>query len=396
MACERESDPVKFLFVVPPLTGHVNPTVSVARSLAAEGHEVAWAGYEHGVRPLLPPGATLYSVGEHAEMERIARTMAGSHHLRGLESLQFFWQEFVVPLARTMRPDVSRVIDDLAPDVIVVDQQAVGGALAARRSGRPWATSCTTSAGVTNPLASLPKVQEWVDARLAELESEAGLPRSATPDLSPQRVIVFSTEALVGPLAAFPRTHRFVGPSIQSRPDDRAFPWEALDPARKKILVSLGTVSAERGGDFYDVVVQAFADTPWQVVLVAPEGRVAAPPASFIVRPRVPQLQLLPHMAAVVSHGGHNTVCESLAHGVPLVVTPIRDDQPVIAEQVVNAQAGLRLKFGRRLAPADLRAAVARLLDEPGFAAAAARVRDSFAAAGGAPAAARLLVELAG
>ena len=386
---------MKFLFVVPPLTGHVNPTVSVARELAADGHEVAWAGFEPAVRPLLPAGSPLHSVGEPAEMERIARKMATSHELRGLESLQFFWEEFVVPLACTMRPDVTRVIDAYRPDVIVVDQQAVGGALAARRSGRPWATSCTTSAGVTNPLAGLPRVKAWVDARLAELESEAGLPASPAPDLSPHRVIVFSTEALVGPLAAFPPSYRFVGPSIHRRPDATPFPFEALDPARRHVLVSLGTVSGDRSGDFYDTVVKALGDTPWQVVLVAPEGRVAAPPANFIVRPRVPQLALLPRMQAVVSHGGHNTVCESLACGVPLVVTPIRDDQPVIAQQVVDAKAGLRLPFGKRLTAASLAAAVARVLDEPSFAEAAAHVSRSFAAAGGTSAAARLLIDLA-
>jgi UDP:flavonoid glycosyltransferase YjiC (YdhE family) len=50
-------------------------------------------------------------------------------------------------------------------------------------------------------------------------------------------------------------------------------------------------------------------------------------------------------MSAVVCHGGHNTVCEAVAHGVPLVVTPIRDDQPIIARQVADAGAGIRLHF---------------------------------------------------
>ena len=34
----------RFLFVVPPLTGHVNPTISVGRELAARGHQAAWCG----------------------------------------------------------------------------------------------------------------------------------------------------------------------------------------------------------------------------------------------------------------------------------------------------------------------------------------------------------------
>jgi UDP:flavonoid glycosyltransferase YjiC (YdhE family) len=96
---------------------------------------------------------------------------------------------------------------------------------------------------------------------------------------------------------------------------------------------------------------------------------------------------------AVVCHGGHNTVCEALAHALPLVVLPIKDDQPVVAQQVVDSGAGLRLKFGR-VCPDELREAVRRVLEEPSFREAAARIQRSFTAAGGASRAADLLEEL--
>ena len=32
----------KFAFIVPPLTGHVNPTLSIGATLLERGHEVAW------------------------------------------------------------------------------------------------------------------------------------------------------------------------------------------------------------------------------------------------------------------------------------------------------------------------------------------------------------------
>ena len=51
----------RFLFVVPPLVGHVNPTVSVGRELAARGHRVAWTGHPEVVEPLLPAGAAFNS-----------------------------------------------------------------------------------------------------------------------------------------------------------------------------------------------------------------------------------------------------------------------------------------------------------------------------------------------
>jgi UDP:flavonoid glycosyltransferase YjiC (YdhE family) len=94
-----------------------------------------------------------------------------------------------------------------------------------------------------------------------------------------------------------------------------------------------------------------------------------------------------------VTHGGHNTVCEALAHGLPLVVAPIRDDQPIIAGQVEAAGAGVRVKFGR-VSTEGLRTAVERALTDPDLRAGAARVQASFAAAGGARTAADRLEAL--
>ena len=63
---------MKFLFVVPPLTGHVNPTVSVARALEARGHEVAWVAHPGKVRPLLPAGARLFALPERVDADHAA------------------------------------------------------------------------------------------------------------------------------------------------------------------------------------------------------------------------------------------------------------------------------------------------------------------------------------
>ena len=383
----------RFLFVVPPLAGHVNPTISVARELTARGHAVAWVAHARRVRPLLPEDAELIALDEDLVEERWNPALGGAKSVRGLESFQFLWEELLVPLARAMLPGVGQAIDAWRPDVVVVDHQAIGGALAARQRRVRWATLCTTSASVVNALGALPKVEEWVAAQLTRLQEEARLPVVRQTDLSPELVVVFSTESFVASEVPLPAHFRFVGPSISDRPDRTPFPWDAIRDV-PRVFVSLGTVSADRSAAFYATVAHALGDEPLQVILAAPPDALPSAPPNFIVRPRVPQLALLPHVHAVVSHGGHNTVCEALANGLPLVVTPIRDDQPVVANQVVRAGAGLRLKFGR-LSAVALREAVRRVLDEPGFRAAAARVRDDFAVAGGASAAARHLEELA-
>ena len=95
-----------------------------------------------------------------------------------------------------------------------------------------------------------------------------------------------------------------------------------------------------------------------------------------------------------MSHGGHNTVCEALAQGVPLVLAPIRDDQPIVADQVVRAGAGVRVRFGR-VGSQELRDAVAGVLADPDIRQAAAAIARSFRAAGGASAAADVIESIA-
>jgi MGT family glycosyltransferase len=390
----------RFLFVVPPLAGHTNPTVSVGRRLTARGHDVAWTGHPGVVDHLLPGTATFLPV-DVAVPDDVLHAVAAqpSKGLRGPAALKFLWVEFLLPLARSMVPGVRAAVDAFRPDVLVVDQQAIAGAAVAETAGLPWATSATTSAELTDPLKTMPKVGDWVRELLRDFLRDAGVEEpdasEIDPRFSPHLVLAFSTGALVGRLDGFAEHYAFVGPSISDRPDDTPFDWAWLDPDRPLVLVTLGTVNAEIGGRFFGVVTEAFAKLDAQAVVIAPPALVPDPPPNVLVVERVPQLALLPHADAVVCHGGHNTVCETLAEGVPLVLAPIRDDQPIIADQVVAAGAGVRVKFGR-VGPDLLRQAVQSALTSTELRTGAELVRDSFAEAGGARAAADRLECLKG
>jgi MGT family glycosyltransferase len=382
----------RFLFVVPPLTGHINPTVAVGQQLARRGHQVAWVGHRQSVERLLPADAQRITLDDELPEELASRMSARAAQLRGAARLKFLWEDFLVPLARAMRPGVDRSVASWRPDALIVDQQTVAGSLVARQRGLPWATLATTSAGVTDPLAVLPRVRAWQQRLLAELQREVGLVALADAELSHHLVIAFTTRALLGDDVELAPQVRLVGPSLGDRPEGAEFPWNQLN-GLPRVLVSLGTVNAEAGTRFYRHVVEGLGGQQVQVVLVAPPERVGRIPDNFIVRDYVPQLALLPHMHVVVSHGGHNTVAEALAHGRPMVVAPIKDDQPIVAQQVVDAGAGIRIKFGR-VRPLQLREAVTRVLSEPEFGAAAERVRQSFSQAGGAARAAALVEDL--
>lgn len=380
----------RFLVVVPPLVGHTNPTVSVGHELLARGHDVAWAGHPE-VADMLPPGATLWPVADAPPPEIVVAAAARNESpVGGAVGFEAVWQEIVLPLARHMVPGVEAVTDGFGPDVMVVDQQALAGAAVALRRGLPWATTATTSAELVDPLALVPKVRDWLRDRMRAVLLDAGVDpaRAAAvdPRFSPDLVIGFTTPGLVG-AGPFPDHWALVGPALSDRPDPTPFPWDWLDAARPLVLVSLGTVNWRAGARFFAVAAEALGGMAVQAVIVAPPDLVPDPPANVLVRPRVPQLALLDRVAAVVGHGGHNTVVESLAAGVPLVLAPLRDDQPIVADQVVRAGAGRRVKFHRVAVP-QLREAVASVLEAPAYRQAAARVQASFRSAGGAPAAA--------
>lgn len=389
--------PRRFVFVVPPLAGHINPTLAVGGELRARGHDVAWVGYPEILTDLLPDDWPFVPVTDRLPgplVQTIEQRAAG---LRGAAALKFLWEDFLHPLAEGMVDGLADALDALHPDVVIVDQQTVAGAVVAERDGWSWTTSSTTSAELVDPFEGLPKIRAWADQLLVDFQVAHGLPaEKATADRvrsSPHLTLAFTTPALVGDRLHATGPVAFVGPAF-GRPDDTPFPPGLLNVDGPKVLVSLGTVNAEAGERFFRAAAEGLTGSSGRTIIVAPPDLVGPVPDGVHVARRVPQVALLPHLDAVVSHGGHNTVCETLAHGVPLVVAPIRDDQPVIAEQVVAAGAGVRIRFARPT-PATVADAVDRVLTDPALRAGARRIAESFAAAGGAPAAADHLLALA-
>lgn len=384
----------RFLFVSLPLTGHVNPMAAVAKTLSAQGHDVAWAGSEAYLRPLVGPDATIQQIPLRPHRRQADRGMAAA---------KTRWEEYIVPHCKVSLKGVDKAVRAFAPDVMAVDQHAVAGALVAHRYGLPWASMAPTTMELTRPYRALPRVEAWIHGLLARMWADAGLPGQPPHDLrfSPHLLIAFTGTALTGPLSwpgntNIPGKAALVGPALAERPADPDFPRDWLDPARKLVLISMGTLASETSHGFYERAVEALRPlgNRVQAIVTTPPETIPDAPEHVLVRTRVPVLELMPQLDAVVSHGGLNTVCEALAHGVPLVVAPIKGDQPINAGQVEAAGAGVRVSFPR-VRPETLRAAIESVLEDPSIRASAAAVRDSFAAAGGAAAAADHLALLA-
>src|SRR5262249_45075621 len=158
---------------------------------------------------------------------------------RGMTATKSRWDDYIVPHARVTRPGVEKAVEAYRPDVMVVDQHAVAGAVVAHRYGLRWASVAPTSMELTRPYRALPKVEAWILDRLAAIWRAAGLPGDPPHDLrfSPHLLIAFTTSALIGP-QPLPDNAVLVGPALIDRPARDAFPWERLDQRRSTVLIT--------------------------------------------------------------------------------------------------------------------------------------------------------------
>lgn len=157
--------------------------------------------------------------------------------------------------------------------------------------------------------------------------------------------------------------HTFLGSAVRREEHDvEVAAW--LDaPGPPVVYVSLGSFLSVRG-DVLARIAAALAGLDVRVALATgstPAAALGALPESWLVRPYLPQVTLLARAALAVSHGGNNSVTESLTAGVPLLLLPLSTDQFDGAAAV--EAAGFGEVFDPNAAtPQELRAGAARLL----------------------------------
>ncbi|HXS63471.1 MAG TPA: nucleotide disphospho-sugar-binding domain-containing protein [Streptosporangiaceae bacterium] len=376
----------RFLVVVVPLVARVWPAVAIGEALAEAGHEVAWCGPESALRPLLHPDATIFPTGKRSYRQT---AQMGSAAVREL------WDEYVLPLNRFIARTVDQAMARYRPDVVLADQYALAGALAAEKLDIRWATLAAGVLELTPPIED-PGLQDWVRSKVRQVMTASGLPddKGVDPLFSPHLVIATTAQALIG--TTVPAHWALIGAALGTRRGDPDFRWDWWDSDQRHVLVTAGTLSAHLVEGFLARVLAALGPMAGRVQVVvnaAPEA-VPGPPANVLVAARIPMLKLMPRLDAVICQAGQSTVNGALIHGVPLVVAPIRLGELATAGQVTRTGAGIAVSMANSTVT-EIAAAVTAVLDEPGYRAQARRMAQEFASAGGTKVAAERLAALA-
>jgi len=179
----------------------------------------------------------------------------------------------------------------------------------------------------------------------------------------------------------------FVGPICDpDEPDAARLAAWGLDELASSndpwVLLSLSTTLMDQPRAL-GPMLEALGSLPVRVLLtlggVVTRDEVSVP-ANAVVRDYVPHDFVLPHVDAVLSHGGLSTITAALGAGKPLVCIPQGRDQFLNAQRVASCGVGLELE--RESTPERIAEAVAAVLERPQYAEAARRFAASIAALG--------------
>jgi MGT family glycosyltransferase len=370
------SEPKTIVFFPEGAFGPTNNCVGIGDVLRARGHRVLFVveesfagtldakGFEERLMRLAPAPEVPEAPGQF--WKDFIRDTAPVFRGSTLEQLGTFiaptWQA-LLDGARYVDERLHEIFDELRPDVIVEDNVCSFPAIPA--SGLPWVriVSCNPlelkDPALPPTFSGLPldDSTQWGEFR-AEYASQVGdMQREfsdfcvergapALPELemiheSPWLNLTLYPDELDYPRSRpLPGTWHNLQTSVRSTDD----PWEP--PARddgRLIYLSLGSLGSA-DVELMRRLVELLADTPYRyVVSMGPQHDQYGLAGNMTGAEFLPQTSVLPHVDAVITHGGNNTTTECIWFGKPMLVMPIFWDQHDNAQRVHETGYGIRL-----------------------------------------------------
>jgi MGT family glycosyltransferase len=383
--------------------GPTNQCIGLAAILRDRGHTIVFAAESSWAGKLAPFGfiEELVDLAEPAEgaseedagafwTEFIAET-APEFRKPTVEQLESFIQptyQALIDGAKYCEPRLREIIAKHRPDVIVEDNVVLFPALAC--SGAPFVriVSCSpleiTGADVPPPFSGLPSADrsewdsyraefdrthramwsdfnDWVQARGADaLHALEFMPHTTAANL-----YVYPAEADYLDVRPLDDTWTRMDSSVRETDDEYVVPAEVADRPDGSALVylSLGSLG---GADveLMQRLVDVLGGTKHRfIVSKGPQADRITLADNMLGAQMLPQTKVLPQVDLVISHGGNNTVTETLHFGKPLIVLPLFWDQYENAQRIDELGFGIRLDT-YSFSDGELTAAVDKLLGD--------------------------------
>ncbi len=165
----------------------------------------------------------------------------------------------------------------------------------------------------------------------------------------------------------FPTAHyKYVGPAIGDRVEQDFDFSKVTTPL---IYISLGTL-LNTSATFFRKCIDAFRDETVSVIIsigkTIKKEQLGEIPDNIFIYPFVPQLKILKRASLFITHGGMNSVNEALYYGIPMLIIPVGNDQPRVAQQIEDLHLGRYLKK-KTLTPDILKDNAKRILKDMSY-----------------------------
>jgi len=291
--------------------------------------------------------------------------------------------------------EVQAVVAEIQPDAIIVDHLAFSARLALVAIGVPyadvvlghpsalpvgdevygfpptWPAAFDPSADELRMLRELCDrvsksfTAEW-NAALAELAPNAPASTSAFGEHGDLLLLNYPAELSSPARTAILPPHRFLGSAVRVEPRDAEVDAWLAEGSKPFVYVSFGSFLSVRADVLARVCAALHRLGIRGAIAIgsADRAELGELPVDWLVREFLPQVTLLERAAAAVTHGGNNSVTESMTMGVPLVVLPFSTDQFAGAAALEDAGFGVVLPPNTATI-AELAKAVQRALDLP-------------------------------
>ncbi|MFF5448598.1 activator-dependent family glycosyltransferase [Streptomyces sp. NPDC012888] len=405
---------MKVLFVSFPHNTHYFSMVPLASALRTAGHEVRVASHPDLTDQITAAGLTAVPVGvtdwyfnDPYAPELLGQILGeGSGLVQGFdftgEDRSQWTHESLLALEAVAVPalyaSVSNdpMLDDLVayarhwrPDLVVWEQHTFAGPVVARAVGAAHARLLHGMDITVRARQEFLRLNAQLPAGTAQDPTAEWLGRVMdryAPGLGFDETMVTGqwTVDVTPPSSRFDLGVPTVGVRYVPHNGASVVPdWLRAPAGRRRVCLTLGVSGEIDHASFsFGAVLDALADVDAEIVAtLGAQARedLGTVPGNARLVDFVPLNDLLPTCSAVVHHGGIGTRSTAELHGVPQIVLPYGWDTVAKARRVEELGYGLCLP-AHELTVDGLRTAVLRLLEEPSFTEAAAKVRDEILA----------------
>jgi UDP:flavonoid glycosyltransferase YjiC (YdhE family) len=192
---------------------------------------------------------------------------------------------------------------------------------------------------------------------------------------SPRLSLGLFSRCLARPQRDWPRSAVITGFPFYRQPGALTPELERfLDEGPAPVVFTLGSSAVGAAGGFYRESLAAVGSRRAVLLTGAhPQGLPSPLPSNVIAVENAPHAAIFPRAAAIVHQGGIGTTAQAMASGRPMLVVPFAHDQfdnGVRVRRLGAAEVLYRSRYNARRAAAALE----RLLGEPSYELAAAKI----------------------